>query len=412
MACRLHLQAGGLEVLNALLEQWPRGGRFGVLPKSVGCSAHEAPALHRVGHVRGGALEELRGVLVGASRDGRFGCCHAHSHRLLEVAGHQQVVREVDRLPAGLRFEDLGDAGMQLLAARNDDVLVHGFTRERVPEHVAARGAVRFLEQLVGDARLERGKDGGAAPAGDRAERRQVKGLADRGGGRQDLDVVGAEAADPDQDGVADRARHPDLVYRLAVPSLVGLEDVATVDGVAQQLLEHDRVPFAALMQEVAELVAHVGLVEDRDHHFLHRLRAQRRELDEVCLPRATPALDGGQQGVLAVQLVGAVRGQDEHVGVAQPARGVVDQLARGRVGPVQVFEHQQEATLAGRVAQEQQDRLEEPQLGLHGIARGRLRAAHLREQLRKLLGGRPEALAQGGDVLGGKVVADRLQER
>ncbi|TMC89067.1 MAG: hypothetical protein E6J12_10235, partial [Chloroflexi bacterium] len=242
VACRLHLQAGGLEVTNALLEQRPRGGRFEVLPKSVGRSAHEAPALHRVGHMRGGALEELGGVLVGTSCDGRLGRSHAHSHRLLEVAGHQQVVREVDGLPAGLRFEDLSDAGVELLPARNDDVLIDGFARERVTEHIASGRAVGLLEQLVVDTRLERRQDGGAAPACDRCERRQVKGLADRGGGRQDLDVVRAEAADADQDGVTDRARHADLVYCLAVPSLVGLEDVAAVDGVAQELLEHEGV--------------------------------------------------------------------------------------------------------------------------------------------------------------------------
>src|SRR5207248_10709680 len=106
------------------------------------------------------------------------------------------------------------------------------------------------------------------------------------------VDVTGAETAEAHEDRVADRARHADLVQRLAIPACVGPEDVAAVDGVTKHLLEHKRVAFAALLEEVAKLVAQVGLVEDRHDHGLDGMRPESTDLDQLRLAGAPPALE------------------------------------------------------------------------------------------------------------------------
>ena len=77
------------------------------------------------------------------------------------------------------------------------------------------------------------------------------------------------------------------------------------------------------------------------------------------------------------------------------------------------VLDHQQEAPLGCGDRQERNDRLEEAQLRLSGVVR-RVGAtgAELREELRELRAGGPEALRERLGVLSGQVVADRLHER
>src|SRR3982074_3222685 len=101
---------------------------------------------------------------------------------------------------------------------------------------------------------------------------------------------------------------------------------------------------------------------------------------------------------MLAVELVTAVGGEDQHPGVAQPSCHVVEQLTRRRIGPVQVLEHQQHAVLRGSIAKEADHAFEEAQLSLAAGITAVTRAAvppQLREELAELAPGGAEPGAQ-----------------
>jgi hypothetical protein len=68
------------------------------------------------------------------------------------------------------------------------------------------------------------------------------------------------------------------------------------------------------------------------------------------------------------VELVASVGGKQHHPAVRQPPRDVVEQVARGAVGPVDVIENEKQPTIASPQLEERDDRLEEPQFCLRGI--------------------------------------------
>ena len=115
-----------------------------------------------------------------------------------------------------------------------------------------------------------------------------------------------------------------------------------------------------------------------------------------------------------AVELVAAVGDEHERARVRQAAGDVVEQLARGRVGPVDVLDDEQQAALARRQREQTDDGLEEAKLGLSRVADGRvgLVAAEEREELRELPPCRAELVGEPVGVLAREVVADRLDER
>src|SRR6266446_7583002 len=76
-------------------------------------------------------------------------------------------------------------------------------------------------------------------------------------------------------------------------------------------------------------------------------------QLDKLGLARSTPALDRWHQGMLAVHLIHPIGREDEDVRGSQPAGHVVEQLARAGVGPLQVFENEQQGAIASSVAQQ-----------------------------------------------------------
>src|SRR5207248_8332256 len=83
-------------------------------------------------------------------------------------------------------------------------------------------------------------------------------------------------------------------------------------------------------------------------------------------------------------------------------------------IGPVRVFDHEQEPALSRRHGEQRHDRLEEPQLRLARVASPRVLAAlsELRKELRQLLASRAEQRAESFGVLARKVVPDRLHDR
>ena len=285
MPCGFDSQARRLEICDAMFEERLGGQSLGVVPVGVRRPAHEPASFDRVLDVRDSSLEEIGGVSVSVRGDRGLGGGDAHAHRLLVAAGHQQVVGEVDSPPVGSRLEDLGDARVELLPARRDDVLINRLAGEGVPEAVPAGRAIRLLEELVGDARLERERDRGFGLAGHRGERGDVEGEADRRGGREHLDLHRLQPFQTLQNRLAHRRGKTDLVHRLAVPALIGAKDVAVVDRVPQHLLQHEGIALAAVVNEVAELVAHLDLVEDAGDHCLHALSVERVDLHQLRLP-------------------------------------------------------------------------------------------------------------------------------
>ena len=106
-----------------------------------------------------------------------------------------------------------------------------------------------------------------------------------------------------------------------------------------------------------------------------------------------------------AVELVAAVGDEDERARVRQAAGDVVEQLARGRVGPVDVLDDEQQAALARRQREQTDDGLEEAKLGLSRVADGRvgLVAAEEREELRELPPCRAELRRRAGRCPGAR---------
>ena len=133
----------------------------------------------------------------------------------------------------------------------------------------------------------------------------------------------------------------------------------------------------------------------------------QPRELDPA---RALRPLELGQQRaqrMAAVQLVGAVGGDDEDRLVGQRGGQEAQERPRGRVGPVQVLDHEQDGRLAGQRVEQREQRLEHARLVVAAVARpalaeagqqrGELRAHGRRELLQHRVAVARE-LAQGGD--------------
>ena len=148
---------------------------------------------------------------------------------------------------------------------------------------------------------------------------------------QQLLGVVG-QALDAQHERVAQRRRH------LAAP----------VEPGGEQLLGEQRVALAARPQAVDEVVA--GRVAEDVGELLGELRARQRA--EVDAPRARAALELGEQRaqrVAAVQLVGAVGGDEQHALAGQAARQEDQARARRAVGPVQVLDDEQHRRLARR---------------------------------------------------------------
>jgi hypothetical protein len=92
-----------------------------------------------------------------------------------------------------------------------------------------------------------------------------------------------------------------------------------------------------------------------------------------------------------SVELVAPVDGEQHDPAPREPPRRVVEQLTRRAVGPVNVVENEEQATGTGPGLEERDDRLEEAQLRLGGIAPGRgwRTVGEPGKQLRQLCGQR-----------------------
>src|SRR4051794_2277687 len=113
------------------------------------------------------------------------------------------------------------------------------------------------------------------------------------------------------------------------------------------------------------------------------------------------------------VELVAAVRDEHQRAQPGQPPRDVVQELAGGRVGPVNVLDDEKQAVLLCRNREHGDDRLEQTQLRLLRVAEWRQLAtiAELREELRKIPAGGAQSRRDGLAVLAVEIVPERLDE-
>ena len=111
------------------------------------------------------------------------------------------------------------------------------------------------------------------------------------------------------------------------------------------------------------------------------------------------------------MQLVSPVGGQEQHVEGPQAPGQVVDQLPGGGVRPMEILEDDQQAALPRQLPEEDDDGLEEPELGLRGISRPVIGAAQLWEELGELGRRRSDLLPEMVGVDGEQVVPDCFQE-
>jgi len=148
-------------------------------------------------------------------------------------------------------------------------------------------------------------------------------------------------------------------------------------------------------------------------YHPRHPVGFQRLQLDDLCQPRALPALHGRQQGMLAVHLVAAVGGQHQHPAVAKAPGQVVEELPSRGVGPVQVLDDEEEAVLLRRDREQGQQGLEEAHASVGGVLAVRRLTfdGELGKDFGQLASVNAQALAQARRGGGGEVVSDGLQE-
>jgi hypothetical protein len=242
----------------------------------------------------------------------------------------------------------------------DDDVVRHRLAQtgdELVAGH--ARGA---LEQPVADAR-----------AGDRGDPQHRRGRR-------------AQRLDAQDQRVDEVRRQPFAGGRRG--QLLGEERVAL--GAREEVVDEARVGPA--LEDAGQLGDDLIAREALDRHALDDRRA----------------LGLGQQRaqrVAAVELVGAVRRDEQHALAAGVAHEEGQEVARRAIGPVDVLEHEHERRVVGQAAQEREQQLDHAALRQGAVAVA-LRALELGQQRRQPRGRAAEGIgkrvgvdaAQGSD--------------
>lgn len=240
-------------------------------------------------------------------------------------------------------LQGLGVAAVEAGALTGEQIVADGLADQGVPEAVAvvagrrdedvgAHGGSQGLDEVV----LGELGDGGEQPVLDRGAA-----LGDDPG-----DPLGAlgQALDADQEQVAQG------VGEAGAAALVGgdgefLDEEGVAVGAFEELVDLGRVGFAG--EDAGDLAADLGSVEAAE--FDTADRAQPVEFGEE---RA--------QRVAAVDVVGAVGGEDDQATGAQGAEEIGEEVAGGGVGPVQVLQGHDDRAAGGDALQEAGGEFEE----------------------------------------------------
>ncbi|CAM5496415.1 hypothetical protein STANM309S_00324 [Streptomyces tanashiensis] len=262
---------------------------------------------------------------------------------------------------AGVGLQGLGVAPVEAGAFAGQQVVADGLADERVAEAVAV---------AVGDGEQDVGADGGPerldefvlGEAGDGGEQSVLDGGAALGDDPGDpLGGLG-ERLDPHEQEVAQG------VAELAggAAGLVGDDEFLDEEGVAvgafEDLFDESGVGFGG--EDAGELAVHLGAGEAG-------------EFDAADGAEPVEFGEEGAQRVAAVDVVGAVAGDDHDPAAAQGAQEVGEQVPGGGVGPVQVLQDEHDRTVGGEPFQEPYGQFEEP---CGGVLVGGLVAAGVAE--------------------------------
>ena len=388
-------------------------GRLAVHPAQMAHSIEQQRLFARIGDVGENALEEMARLPECDCALGFVRGAETRDDGLVGPAGSEEVAGDGD-CASVLGEERIGSAGMDSLALRQDRVARDRLLGEGVAPAVAVARLRALVEKLLRNGGLEGFQHDSLVESRNVHEQAVVERPAEDGGRPQHLDLLCVEPAETEEHRLAHGLRKAERLGRVSLPAGLRLDDLAAVERLTQHLLEHERVTLGTRVDEVRELGAHVVGVEDRRDHLGHVALRHRRHRDRLRQPRSPPGLHRAGQRMAPVDLVASIGGEQHHAALDEAPRGVVEELARRAVRPVDVVEHEEQSAIARPQLEQRHDRLEEPQLGLGGIAGGCRRGAgrELRKQLCQLLGRRPELGSYVGRVPFAEVVSDRFDER
>ncbi len=300
-----------------------------------------------------------------------------------QVVRGQPVVRQLAGGAFGCRFERLRVAAVEARAFARQQVGVDRLAHQRVPERV-------FVTRGGEDVR-EHGLPGQPVQFVRRAvehglEQRVLD--AETAGGDDAQQTLGgfAEPFVAREQQLAERVRH--LVLRAEVGDPDELLDEER-DALAEGVDAVDRRRLRLVPQELRGHLRDLGSVQPAE--FPPRGTAGAVELAER-----------GAEGVTALHLVGAVRGDQQKLTPLQHPDEEPQQLERGGVGPVEVFEDHHDRAVGRDVLEEHGDELVQPL----GARPGGLGGAVC--ELGKEKGQRRPAWSRGGQHLRG---AERVDQ-
>ena len=312
-----------------------------------------------------------------------------HGEHLLRIAGRLQsellalgefppldeVVGQIlDLHPGGLRpqlLQPAGHADVEPAAADGVQLLVEHLADLVVGEH--ERVGPRGVHQLGGGRRVEGVEDCVLPLGGDRHQFLEPEALAqDRGTAEHARDLLAHPIETMAYGGL-----HPlgngELVELLAPPLAVLAVDGALLDEGLHHLLDEERVPLGLAEDRLAELLAHLVLVEEGGDLVAGLVPGEPAEGDARGEALAVPVHQRRGKGMRAVEIGLAVGGEEQHPLVAQVPEKIVEQTQGPLVRPLQVVEEHHQPLALGHRGQEPGHVVEQPEPLLVGGKRRRL---------------------------------------
>ncbi len=243
----------------------------------------------------------------------------------------------------GVGLQGLGEAAVEPGAFAGQQVVADRLADQGVPEAVAV---------AVGGGREDARVDGGAQGLDEVV-------LAESGDGGEQPVLDGGAALGDDADdplGALRQVLHPDQEQ---VAQGVGEAGGAALVGGDGEFLDEEGVAVGAF-EDVVDAVGFGFAVEDAGDLPLHLRAAETVEFDALDGAQPVDFGEEGAQWVAAVDVVGAVGGEDDETAGAQGAEQIGEQMAGGGIGPVQVLQDEDDGVLGGDPFQQAGGELEE----------------------------------------------------
>ncbi len=301
------------------------------------------------------------------------------------VAGRRPVERQLRPVPrrrdtrAGVLLgQCLGDGPVQAAALAGQQLLVGGLLEQGVPERVDVAAAWIGLddEELVRDSAPQAIEQVCLVQPGHRGQQAVLHAPSRHGrGADHGLRKFWRGRQARHEDPAQGRWQRPALACR--------------VTG-HHQLLDEERIAIRSFVDPLGEARRRF-LAEDPAEQRDRVRGVEALQVESLDSPTALELGQPRHQRVAAMQLVGAECQEQQHAVGTQVADDESDAVPRGRVGPVQVFHHQQHRLALGKALEQAQQGLEHPRLRRPEVTAG------VRD------GGRRQGWHQAGQVLAGR---------